>query len=62
MMGKGMEMNGLSDHEYQVECKVERMTDRLDARYMRGELTEEEYRAEIKAIDAWANAQYDLQA
>lgn len=54
-------LNGLSDFEYQVECKVERMTDRVDRLYMRGELTTEQYQSEMKAINDWANAQYDSQ-
>ena len=46
----------MSEHE--IECRVERMVDRLDARFMRGELSETEYRAEMKRITKWAETEY----
>lgn len=44
--------------EDQIENAVSRRTDGIDARYMRGALTEAEYQAEMKALNAWAEAQY----
>ena len=44
--------------EYQIEVRVEKATDRIDARYMRGEMNEQEYREEIRALDNLANEQY----
>lgn len=46
--------------ERDIECKVERMVDRLDARFMRdnSSMTEEEYKTAMKAIDTWAEQQY----
>lgn len=46
----------MSEHE--IECRVERMVDRLDARYMRGELSDAEYRAEMERINQWAKMEY----
>jgi len=46
----------MSEHE--IECRVERMVDRLDARFMRGELSETEYRAEMERITKWADDEY----
>jgi len=46
----------MSEHE--IECRVERMVDRLDARFMRGELSEAEYRAEMERIKQWAEMEY----
>ena len=42
--------------EDQAERVAERRQDRLDARYLRGELTEAEYGRECRAIDAWVSA------
>lgn len=42
----------------QIERKVERATDRIDARFMNGALTQEQYDAEMKALDKWADDQY----
>ena len=44
--------------EYWIECKVERMTDNVDARYMNGEYSDSQYHEEIKKIDDWAESQY----
>ena len=41
--------------ERTIEIKVERMTDRTDKRYMNGELSEVEYRAEMDRISKWAD-------
>lgn len=45
--------------EYQIECKVERATDRLDKRFMSGAIHQAEYDAEIVALDKWSQQQYD---
>lgn len=45
-------------NEHEIECRVERMVDRLDARFMRGELSETEYRAEMEQITKWAETEY----
>lgn len=42
--------------EDQVERRVERMVDLLDAAFMRGDFTQEEYDARMKAVDEWAEA------
>ena len=44
--------------ELQIEVKVEKWVDRIDARYMRGDLTEVEYKAEMKAVSDWADMAY----
>ena len=44
--------------ELQIEIKVEKWTDRVDARYMDGKLTTDEYRAEMKSISDWADMAY----
>lgn len=48
----------MTNQESIIECKVERMVDRLDARYMNGELSDSQYHEEIRAIDTWAESQY----
>jgi len=45
--------------EEQIERRVERITDSLDRQLMNNSLTQEEYDAEIKHLDQWANEQYD---
>ena len=46
--------------EDQIERKVERMVDRLDAQFMSDSntMTQEEYDAEIESIDKWAAMEY----
>lgn len=44
--------------ELQIEIKVERWTDRIDARYMRGEFDESCYKAMLKTVSEWADQQY----
>lgn len=44
--------------EEQIEIAVERRIDRLDSRYMRGEMETAEYEREVRAADAWAQARY----
>jgi hypothetical protein len=44
--------------EQMIESKVERMIDRLDHRYLNGELSDSQYHEEMRAIDAWAEMQY----
>lgn len=43
--------------EEQIELVVERAADRLDARLMRGALTQVEYDAEMAALSRWADQQ-----
>ena len=50
-------MNDRQAIENQVECRVEKMVDRLDRDYMNGEFTETEYHAKLKEIDKWAEAE-----
>lgn len=50
----------MTDAEYRIECKVERMIDKLDARYMNGELSDSQYHEEIRGIDEWAEEQYKM--
>lgn len=50
----------MTDAEYRIECKVERMVDKIDARYMNGELSDSQYHEEMRAIDAWAESQYKM--
>lgn len=45
--------------EFDIECKVERATDRLDRRFMAGEIDQAEYDREIGILDKWAQQQYD---
>ena len=45
--------------EEQIEVRVEKMVDHVDARYMSGEMTTEDYRIEMDLINAWAEAQYE---
>jgi len=45
--------------KFAIECKVEKMTDKADRLYMRGDITINEYKAMIKDIDEWANTQFD---
>lgn len=40
----------------QIERIVEKKMDRLDARFLRGDLSQDEYDAEIKQLDRWADA------
>jgi hypothetical protein len=45
--------------EQQIECRVERMFDDLDHRYMHSNsMTAAEYERQAKAIDRWADEQY----
>jgi hypothetical protein len=44
--------------EEDIEIRVERMVDRLDARFMAGEFEQEEYDAQYKQINEWAKARY----
>ena len=48
--------------DLQIECRVEKMVDRLDANYMDGKIDESEYRARMMLIDAWAEDQYAAHA
>lgn len=44
--------------EEQIERTVAARTDRLDARYMRHEITTADYESECDAITRWAEAEY----
>ena len=46
--------------EWQIEYRVEKETDALDHALMNNILSQDEYNAAIKSLDAWANTQYDL--
>ena len=47
--------------EQQIESRVERAIDKLDQRFMRGEITQAEYDREIFIIDKWSAQQYKAQ-
>ena len=42
----------------QIEMRVCRETDVIDASYMAGRMTEAEYRREISKLDRWAERQF----
>jgi histidinol phosphatase-like PHP family hydrolase len=44
--------------EESIERRVEVMTDHVDADYMSGEITTEQYRERMDEINAWADARY----
>ena len=44
--------------EHQIEMHVERRIDSLDRRYLRGELSDADYKRQIDEIDAWATREY----
>lgn len=55
----GMLRNFCTDMtEHEIELKVERMVDRLDARFMRGDMTQAEYDAKMREINQWAEEEY----
>jgi hypothetical protein len=43
--------------EYQIEAVVERATNGLDMRLIRGTLTQAEYDSEMRALSRWAEQQ-----
>lgn len=45
--------------EDQIERQVERMFDELDRRYVNGEVSTANYRAQSESIDAWARGMYE---
>ena len=45
-------------NEEYIERIVERQMDKLDLQYTKGMLTNEEYEAEIRELDNWANDEY----
>ena len=55
-------MRGHTMTEDQIECAVERHFNRLDARLMRGSLTQSQYDEEARQIDKWAQFQYEVAA
>lgn len=42
--------------EEQIERRVCVMMDALDRRYLRSDMSDQEYKREVDAIDAWAQA------
>jgi hypothetical protein len=42
--------------EDQIERQVERMMDHLDAQFLSSPMTQEEYDAKVREINAWANS------
>lgn len=44
--------------EEQIELSVERTTNALDRRLMRGAITQAEYDAEMRALSRWADLQF----
>jgi hypothetical protein len=44
--------------EEQIERKVERAMDALDARLMGNRLSQAEYDAQVRELNKWAEAQY----
>lgn len=48
--------------EEQIERKVERAMNALDARLMSGSLTQADYDHEVMILDKWAQQQYDAQS
>lgn len=43
--------------EDQIEREAERRMDRLDARYLRGEISSEAYDKGVRELDEWAQAE-----
>lgn len=48
--------------EDQIERRVSSTIDRIDARFMSGKLTQEEYDDRMRDIHRWAEAQYEAMA
>lgn len=48
----------MNTNEQIIESKVEKMTDKVDRRYMDGEYSDSQYREELAKIDSWAKDQY----
>jgi hypothetical protein len=44
----------------QIERRVERRMDLLDRHFLAGRLTQAEYDSEVKALNKWAEKQYEL--
>jgi hypothetical protein len=44
--------------EAEIERRVERMMDALDAQLMRGALTQGEYDSNVRDLNAWAEAKF----
>ena len=47
--------------ESEIELRVERQMDKLDKKFMRGEITQSEYEREVFILDKWAAQQYKAQ-
>lgn len=55
--------SGLGGHlmtEDMIERTVDRMTDNVDRRYLRGQISEQSYRVEMGSISDWADRQYRI--
>ena len=44
--------------EDQIEIATEKLYDKLDKEYMRGQITREEYEKECKYVERWAEEKY----
>lgn len=47
-----------SDHEALIERAVERAIDRIDAAFMRGDISGAEYEQRMQDLSDWADARY----
>ena len=47
--------------ESEIELRVERQMDKLDKKFMRGEITQREYDREVFILDKWTAQQYKAQ-
>lgn len=47
--------------EAEIELRVERQMDKLDKKFMRGEITQTEYEREVFILDKWSAQQYKAQ-
>ena len=45
--------------EVEIDIRVEKRTDRIDAFYMDGKMNSDEYHAALLNLDAWAQEQYE---
>lgn len=47
--------------ESEIELRIERMFDRLDAHFMSGAMSQDEYDSAVESINRMANSMYELQ-
>lgn len=57
-MKKGGGMTPNQSKALLIEVQVEKKTDAIDARFMAGKMTPEEYAAAMRELSAWADRQY----